>query len=95
METVRNYLANPSNTASKEGKNNQLHELAIDLEASFLAEMLKSAGFGKVSKEYGGGIGEEQFTSFAIENHARKISQTGGLGLAEHIFKSLEAKQNG
>lgn len=78
----------------KAQKTKQLQELAIDLEASFLAEMLKSAGFGEVSKEYGGGIGEEQFASFAIENHARKLAETGGLGLAEHIFKSLEAQTN-
>jgi Rod binding domain-containing protein len=75
-------------------KTEKLKELATDLEASFLAEMLKSAGFGKVSEDYGGGIGEEQFSSFAIENHARKLAESGGIGLAEHIFKSLQGTQN-
>lgn len=83
---------NGPSSASLE-KTEKLRELATDLEASFLAEMLKSAGFGKVSQDYGGGIGEEQFASFAVENHARKLAETGGIGLAEHIFKSLQGSQ--
>lgn len=42
----------------------RMRETAIQLEASFLAEMLQHAGLGEPSKAFGGGIGEEQFASF-------------------------------
>ena len=69
----------------------QLREVAQDLEAAFLAEMLKHAGFGEPRDDdsFGGGIGEEQFSSMLRDHHASAISSRGGLGLAEQIFTSL------
>lgn len=69
----------------------ELREVAQDLEAAFLAEMLKYAGFGEARDEesFGGGIGEEQITSMLRNEHANAISARGGLGLAESIFQSL------
>jgi len=54
-------------------------EAAQKLEATFLAEMLKSAGFGK-SDNFAGGIGEEQFASFqrqALADEIGKIRRAG------------------
>ena len=70
-----------------------LRESAKELEAVFLAEMLKSAGFGKTSSEFGGGIGEEQFASFLTQQQAQAFSERGGVGLAEHIFNAMKARQ--
>lgn len=72
----------------------QLREVAHDLEAAFLAEMLKHAGFGEARDEeaFGGGIGEEQITSMLRNEHAEAIAARGGLGLAEQIFQSLVAR---
>ncbi|HID67718.1 MAG TPA: chemotaxis protein chel [Roseibacterium sp.] len=69
----------------------QLREVAQDLEAAFLAEMLKHAGFGEARDDdsFGGGIGEEQITSMLRNEHAAAIASQGGLGLAEQIFQSL------
>ena len=75
-------------------KDEQLRELATKLEANFLAEMLKSAGFGAARDGFGGGIGEEQFASFVVQNHAQKLAETGGVGLAENIFQSLKGRVN-
>ena len=61
---------------------------AQELEATFLAEMLKSAGFGK-SSEFAGGIGEEQFASFQRQALADEIVKSGGLGLAETFYQSM------
>lgn len=65
---------------------------AVDLEASFLAEMLKSAGLGKVRNTFGGGAGEDQFGSFLVREQAGLIARAGGIGLAETIFKALMEK---
>ena len=41
-----------------------LRAAAEQLEADFLAEMLKSAGLGTTSPSFGGGAGEDHFGSF-------------------------------
>ncbi|MEM6939034.1 MAG: rod-binding protein [Pseudomonadota bacterium] len=72
-----------------------LREAAQELEASFLAEMLKSAGFGKSRESFGGGAGEEQFSSFLVREHAMALVNAGGIGLTEHIFNALKERDNG
>lgn len=72
----------------------KLRELSTKLEATFLAEMLKASGFGKAREGMGGGgIGEAQFGSFMVQNHAENLAQTHGIGLAEHFFNSLKGKE--
>ncbi|MEL7343525.1 MAG: rod-binding protein [Pseudomonadota bacterium] len=69
-----------------------LKEAAKKLEASFLAEMLKSAGFGEARETFGGGPGEEQFASFLRTAQAEAWVDQGGIGLAEALFTSLKAR---
>lgn len=73
----------------------ELMEAAQALEASFLAEMLKSAGFGKPRESFGGGAGEEQFGSFLREAQAREMVRAGGIGLAQSLFEALKAREDG
>jgi Rod binding domain-containing protein len=68
---------------------NRLHQLARDLEANFLAEMLRCAGLDRTSEHFGGGIGERQFASFLAQEQAGAMVRAGGLGLAESLFKAL------
>ncbi len=69
-----------------------LRAAAIDLEAAFLAEMLKSAGFGKARDSFGGGAGEEQFSSLMVRAQAEQMARAGGIGLAESLFHALLEK---
>lgn len=78
--------------AQKEAK---LWEAAQKLEASFLSQMLKSAGFGSPRQSFGGGAGEEQFGSFLLQAQAEIIVQNGGIGLAENLFESLKERADG
>ncbi len=73
----------------------RLRQAAVDLEASFLAEMLKQAKFGEARGAFGGGAGEEQFASFLRLEHARQMAASGGIGLAENLFRSLAARHQG
>jgi peptidoglycan hydrolase FlgJ len=66
-----------------------LRTKAAELEAAFLSEMLSYTGMDKQSESFSGGHGEEQFTSFMRQEHARAIVATGGIGLAEQLFQSL------
>lgn len=67
---------------------------AEKLEATFLAEMLKAAGFGEQENSFSGGAGEDQFVSFHRHAIADKIAASGGLGLAEHITRALLEANN-
>ena len=71
-----------------------LRRVAQEFEATFLAEMLKSAGFGQPLSEFGGGVGEDQFASLLVEHQAKKMVEAGGLGLAETIYQALKEQQN-
>jgi Rod binding domain-containing protein len=73
----------------------RLRDVAQQLEATFLAEMLKSAGLEKPRDSFGGGVGEDQFGSFLREAQAREMAKSGGIGLAEHIFESLKENRDG
>ena len=70
----------------------KLRDAAQKLEATFLAEMLKSAGLGASRDTFGGGIGEEQFGSFLRQAQAKEMAATGGIGLAEALFEAMKVR---
>jgi Rod binding domain-containing protein len=80
----------PNTPAQLSQSDRALRAVAEKLEASFLAEMLKSAGLGKTEGPFSGGEGEDQFASFLVDEQAKQLVASGGLGLAESIFNSLK-----
>ncbi|MGB5556736.1 MAG: rod-binding protein [Paracoccaceae bacterium] len=80
---------------SRDPKDQAIWKVAQDLEATFLAEMLKSAGFGAARDSFGGGVGEEQFSSFLRQAQAEEMVKTGGIGLAEAVFNTLKERTDG
>ena len=70
-------------------------QVARDFEASFLAEMLKSAGLGKSRTSLGGGIGEDQFRDFLVRAQAEQLARHGGIGLSDIVFRALMEKADG
>jgi flagellar protein FlgJ len=66
-----------------------LMDKAREMEAAFLAEMLAHSGLGDRQGSFGGGAGEAQFTSFLRQEQARLMAETGGIGLAELIFRTM------
>lgn len=72
-----------------------LRTVAQELEASFLEEMLKHAGFGESRGTLGGGAGEDQFASLLRREHARALAAQGGIGLAQSLFTALAARSGG
>lgn len=79
---------------SKSHSHQSAKEVAIQFEASFLAEMLKSAGLHSSPSLFGGGSGEDQFSSFLIQEQAIQIARAGGVGLAEAIFTAIKDDAN-
>lgn len=92
MTPINPAVQSPADTGKR---NETLQALANKLEASFLAEMLKSAGVGKPREGFGGGAGEEQFSSFLVQEYAEATVAAGGIGLSETIYQSLvKVEQN-
>jgi Rod binding domain-containing protein len=81
-------------SSAKPTNDSALREAAEKLEATFLAEMLKSAGLGKTSGEFGGGAGEDQFASFLRMAQAEEMVRAGGIGLAESFYHALKERTN-
>lgn len=71
----------------------ELRQAAEDMEAAFLSEMLRHAGLGTPRESFGGGQGEDQFTSFLRTEQARAMAASGGIGLAESLFNALAARE--
>lgn len=90
MESIR-----PVGSSVQSAKRDEALQAAAEkLEASFLAQMLKSAGLGESRSTFGGGAGEDQFASFLLEAQAEKMVEAGGIGLAEALFESLKDRQD-
>ncbi len=90
MDSIRSLTTAPLTPS----KDKALRDAAQKLEASFLAEMLKSAGFGTSRQEFGGGAGEDQFASFLVQEHAMAMVRAGGIGLSESIYEALKEQDN-
>lgn len=80
--------------SSMPGRQAALRHAAQQLEATFLAEMLESAGFGDTRGGFGGGAGEAQFSSFLVQAQADAMAAAGGVGLAELLFNALAERRN-
>ena len=96
MVPLTEGLAKPPETFAKApsaAPTTPLMGAARELESTFLYEMLKSAGVGKSRDGFGGGVGEDQFSNFLIQNQADAITQSGGIGLAHAIYENLLERQ--
>lgn len=65
-----------------------LWDKAVELEATFLSEMLAHSGLD-AADGFASGTAEGQFSSFLRDEQARLMARKGGIGLAEHLFRAL------
>ena len=71
-----------------------LTAVAREFEAAFLTEMLVAAGAGATPETFGGGVGEDQFSSLLVRAQAERIAARGGLGLTETVLRSLMSQSS-
>ena len=67
---------------------------AQDFEAVFLGQMFQHM-FTGIDGEgpFGGGVGVGIWRSFLTEQYAKSFAKAGGVGLANHVYRSLLAHQ--
>lgn len=92
---VMGQTATPRPDAPARHTPDALMRQAKELEVSFLSEMLDHAGLDQQSDAFGGGAGEEQFSSFLREEQARLMVEKGGIGLAETLFRAMGGRADG
>lgn len=63
---------------------------AEDFEAVFLTEMLRPA-FEQLSTDglTGGGQGEKIYRSLMVQEYGKAIANTGGIGLADSVYRDI------
>ena len=74
--------------------NARAKKAAQDFEAVFLNQMFQHM-FTGIDGEgpFGGGGGVGVWRSFLTEQYAKTFSKAGGIGLADHVYRSLIAHQ--
>ena len=70
---------------------NKIHEEAVELESVLISKMIEPMfPDGKESGLYGGGHGSDIFRQMMIDEYAKTLATTNGLGLAESIERDLK-----
>ncbi len=78
------------------GNEKAIEEKAREFEAVFLSAMLKPMFEQiEVDSTFGGGKGEEVFRGLMIQEYGKMISETGSVGIAEHVKAELLRIQEG
>ena len=62
---------------------------AKEFEAIFLQQILKQTNSKMTKGLFGGGMGEKMFQDYVIEERARLMSESGGVGLAKVIEEEI------
>lgn len=73
-------------------QSSDLRAAAEQMEANFLAEMLRSAAPDQAGSAFGGGPGEEHFLSFLHRAQAEEMTRAGGIGLAETLYRAMQER---
>ncbi len=68
----------------------KLDEAAEEFEAVFLAQMLQHMFAGVETDElFGGGQAEDVYRSMMLDEYAKLMARTGGIGVADHVKREM------
>lgn len=73
----------------------QMRQAAVKLETAFIAEMLRSVGFGSHTHGLTAASGGDEFSTFLIAAQAERLAAAGGIGLAESLFNAMTRQSGG
>ena len=79
-----------ASTAADATKRAAIAKTAKDYEASFISSMLGNMFDGvETAAPFGGGEGEKAFKSFLMDAIGKKVSQSGGIGVAASVQREM------
>jgi len=89
LQTGRNAPGGPAGEPTATDKEKAL-QAAKNYEGVFLSLMMKEMFSGlKTEGDFTGGFGEEMFRDMLSEQYAETIVDTGGIGLADSIYREI------
>jgi len=69
---------------------------AEEFEQTFLTSMLENMFQGvETSAPFGGGHAEQQFRSVLLGEYAKDMAKSGGIGIADDVYREILAIQEG
>ena len=72
------------------GVGDKITKAAEEFEQVFISEMLNHMFSGvAVDKTFGGGQGEETWRSLLVNEYAKVVGRTGGIGLADSVKQEM------
>lgn len=72
--------------SAKKYSDAEMTEKAEEFESMFISQMLNHMFEGIETNElFGGGEGEDVYKSFMVDEYAKMIVKTGGIGVADHV----------
>lgn len=83
-------------TPTDEQTRSRLWQKSVDLEATFITQMIKPMfDETQATEPFGGGNAEDVWRSFELDEFGKAIARSGGIGLAPAIYRQLLAVQEG
>lgn len=93
---LKSSLAPPSKEAIRAGIQAKAHGAAEDFEAVFLNTMFSQMFTGLDAKgEFGKNSSSAVWRSFQIDQYAKSFAKAGGIGIADQVYPTLLAQQEG
>ena len=88
-------LAAKANFAAGD-KLSSARKAAQEFETSFLTTMLEQMWTGiEAEAPFGGGHAEKVYRSMIVSEYAKSISASGGIGMADHVYREILSAQEG
>ncbi|MEQ8282822.1 MAG: rod-binding protein [Parvibaculum sp.] len=80
----------PAPKPAADARDMRAWETARDFEAQFVSVLLQPMfeGTGEDSA-FGGGPGENMFRSLLVEQYGREMTKSGGIGLADAVYREI------
>ncbi len=86
----------PGNLSGLSKDNQAARKAAEEFEQTFLTTMMESMFAGvETSAPFGGGHAEQQFRSVLLGEYAKDMAKTGGIGIADEVYREILAIQEG
>jgi Rod binding domain-containing protein len=82
------------NTPGASATNTAALKAAEEFEAVFMTTLLEGMFKGvKTDGPFGGGHSEQMYRSLMLGEYAKDIAASGGLGIADHVYREILAVQ--
>lgn len=96
LSSVQHGLAQRASTHAQRqlGTRHKLREVAEGFEAMFLSQMFSHMFSGiRSDGMFGGGQSEQVYRSLQVEEYAKAASGSGGIGIADAVYRELLRQQ--